>query len=373
MYLHLLTGILYLKFSSICYIFNSILTLFSLNIIYKTFPIISYLKKKPKLNEQHISVLIPIYNEEQNLKKLFNFLNLNNLDNIELIFINDSSTDRSLKILEAHKNNFNNMKVITCKKQNNVAGVLNYGFKYVSSDTDFIGVLNGDCVISYSFFNQVKNRLNNYDIKVLNVANCSQYPINSFVLKIADYDKSLRRMLFSYDNSSLNNGYFIDKQLLKDKNNWESITEDQNLALKLKNNFKITIFQDPDIHVYDSIPDTFLKFYKQQRRWIHGDILSRLNSYPNNLFDVIVNLYYFMPILTILSILFYNPPFFTAWLSEINIILCEAMLAYKSKNFKIKNLIFCFIFSFVKRFTLFLYYLDLTILFLTTGNNSIKW
>ena len=58
MYLHLLTGILYLKFSSICYIFNSILTLFSLNTIYKTVPIINYLKKIKKYENIRTNLFI---------------------------------------------------------------------------------------------------------------------------------------------------------------------------------------------------------------------------------------------------------------------------------------------------------------------------
>ena len=52
-------------------------------------------------NKINLSIVIPVYNEERYLKTLF--LDLKkyfNLKNVEIIFINDGSTDRSQIILE---------------------------------------------------------------------------------------------------------------------------------------------------------------------------------------------------------------------------------------------------------------------------------
>lgn len=363
----------FINFHNVVYLFDLALLFWTITLLQKTNPLINNISKLKKKRDVFISVLIPIFNEEKNLKNLFTYLKLNNLENIKLIFINDYSTDRSLYYLQYYSQEINNVKIVSCPKQKNVGDVLNFGFRYIDPKSDYVGVLNGDCIFSYGFFKKVKERLNNYEIPVLNVANYSQKPIISFVQKLADYDKTVRRMIFSLDSSSLNNGYFIEKKFLKKYKNWSSITEDQSLAIDLKKKIPINILQDPKISIYDKIPDNWSSYYYQIRRWCHGDILTRMSTIPKNPFDVIISIYYFLPILTIYSFLFSYEKFFVFLFSDLFVIFLEALISFKSQKYYFKKIIMCFLFALIKRILIFVYYFNICFNVIFYQTFSISW
>lgn len=60
-----------------------------------------------------VSIIIPVYNAEKTIKKTINSIINQTYDNIEIIIVNDCSTDNSLKIITNFKNNFKNFKVIS--------------------------------------------------------------------------------------------------------------------------------------------------------------------------------------------------------------------------------------------------------------------
>ena len=66
--------------------------------------------------EYKISVIIPVYNGERYINGCLESLNKQTLDNIEIIFVNDGSTDQTRDILKKISNSRDNIKVIN---QNN--------------------------------------------------------------------------------------------------------------------------------------------------------------------------------------------------------------------------------------------------------------
>ena len=88
-----------------------------------------------------ISVIIPVYNAENYLKKCIDSVINQTLTDIEIICINDGSTDNSLKILEEYALQDNRIKIIN--QENQGAGAArNAGIK-VSSGT-YIGFIDPD-------------------------------------------------------------------------------------------------------------------------------------------------------------------------------------------------------------------------------------
>ena len=89
------------------------------------------------------SVVIPVYNEEDNLGALINEIktSLNTYTDFELIFVNDCSTDKSLKVLEKEKKKFDfrilNNKTNTGQSFSILSGIQN-------SKYDTIVTLDGD-------------------------------------------------------------------------------------------------------------------------------------------------------------------------------------------------------------------------------------
>ncbi|WP_336790594.1 glycosyltransferase [Paenibacillus sp. MMO-177] len=65
------------------------------------------------MNDPLVSVIIPVYNVESYLTECLESVMNQTYRNIEIIAINDGSTDGSLGILNQYKNDYNNIQVIT--------------------------------------------------------------------------------------------------------------------------------------------------------------------------------------------------------------------------------------------------------------------
>ena len=74
-----------------------------------------------------ISVIIPVFNTEKYLKECLNSLINQTLVNIEIICINDASTDNSLNILCEYAEKDKRIKVIDLKINNRQGGARNEG------------------------------------------------------------------------------------------------------------------------------------------------------------------------------------------------------------------------------------------------------
>lgn len=88
-----------------------------------------------------VSIIVPVYNTGKYLKKALNSLKNQTLKDIEIICINDGSTDNSLKILNQYAAKDNRFRVITQKNQG--PGVArNNGLKMVTGE--YVGFMDPD-------------------------------------------------------------------------------------------------------------------------------------------------------------------------------------------------------------------------------------
>lgn len=95
--------------------------------------------------EYKVSVIIPVYNAEKNLKKTVqSVINQSiNFENIELILVDDASTDNSKKIIEYYASKYNNIHPHYSNKNHGAPGFgRNTGLKLASSK--FIMFLDND-------------------------------------------------------------------------------------------------------------------------------------------------------------------------------------------------------------------------------------
>ena len=60
-----------------------------------------------------VSVIIPVYNKENYLKECLNSVLRQSFNDMEIICINDGSTDGSLSILEKYSSNDDRIKIIS--------------------------------------------------------------------------------------------------------------------------------------------------------------------------------------------------------------------------------------------------------------------
>ena len=98
-----------------------------------------FFDKTPK-----ISVIVPVYNTEKYLNECLNSAENQTLKNIEIVCINDGSTDRSLEILKEHANKDSRIKVIS-QENKGLSSARNAGMR--SAKGKYIALLDSDDVL----------------------------------------------------------------------------------------------------------------------------------------------------------------------------------------------------------------------------------
>lgn len=114
-----------------------------------------------------ISVILPVYNAEKTLKYTIDSV-LTQKGNFELICVNDSSTDDSLKILEEYKH-YPNFKIIDLKKNAGVSHARNVGLS--ATDGDLIMFIDADDTFPSNLFLGFDKLSLNSDLVIFNYKN----------------------------------------------------------------------------------------------------------------------------------------------------------------------------------------------------------
>jgi len=105
-----------------------------------------------------ISVIIPVYNAEQYIKQCIKNINLQSYKNLEIIIVDDGSTDNTAKIAKQY-----NVKYLY---QNNsgVYSARNLGLKNATGD--YIHFMDVDDIINIDFYESVINNISNTQAEI---------------------------------------------------------------------------------------------------------------------------------------------------------------------------------------------------------------
>ncbi len=100
-----------------------------------------------------LSVIIPVYNNEKYLERCFNSILNQNINDLEIIVVNDGSTDNSDKIIQEYEKNHQEIKYF--KKENTgVADSRNYGIEKASGK--YIMFLDADDYVDIALYKNIK-------------------------------------------------------------------------------------------------------------------------------------------------------------------------------------------------------------------------
>ncbi|MBR6098425.1 glycosyltransferase [bacterium] len=110
-----------------------------------------------------VSIIIPVYNTSKYLEKCLNSLINQTLKDIEIICVNDGSTDNSLSILEKYAQKDPRV-IIRNQKNAGQSSARNNGIKIASGD--YIGFIDSDDFVDLNFYEKLYNAAteNNSDI-----------------------------------------------------------------------------------------------------------------------------------------------------------------------------------------------------------------
>lgn len=272
------------------------------------------MKKHLILKKPLISVVIPVFNAEPFLNKAIESILNQTLRDIEIIIINDASTDKSLQIINKFKKKDKRIRLINNRKNIQMSKSINLGIK--KAKTDFIARMDQDDIalpnrldIQYSFLKSHPNiAIVGSDIITINDSGDSigkrTYPTSS---------KKLKEVMFRYSPFAHPTVMFRKKVFTKlgGFNPQMVPCEDTDLWFRLGKDYEFASI--PIFLLKYRITNTSLSHQNVQNTEIVGFRI-KINAmkkygYKPSLYDIIYNLLqfatvWFMPLKT--RILFYN-------------------------------------------------------------------
>ena len=100
-----------------------------------------------------VSVIIPVYNTEKYLEKCLDSVCNQTLSDIEIICINDASTDNSLEVLKQYAATDNRIKVISFEENKGAAAARNTGIEIATGE--YIGFVDSDDYPDLDFYEKL--------------------------------------------------------------------------------------------------------------------------------------------------------------------------------------------------------------------------
>lgn len=127
-----------------------------------------------------VSIIVPVYNVEKYLRKCLNSLINQTLKEIEIICINDGSTDKSLEILEEYKNR--DSRIILLNQENSGQSIArNNGIKKATGE--YLGFVDPDDWVDLDYYEKLYNAAstNNTDIAVGGIVRVTGFKKKKFL------------------------------------------------------------------------------------------------------------------------------------------------------------------------------------------------
>lgn len=107
-------------------------------------------------NSPKISIIIPIYNCDKYLSNCIESILCQSYENIELILVNDGSTDNSLRICQKYRK-LDTRVILISKENKGVSNSRNIGIHRATGD--YIAFVDGDDVIAKNMYEILMNRI----------------------------------------------------------------------------------------------------------------------------------------------------------------------------------------------------------------------
>jgi len=115
-------------------------------------------------NKIKVSIVVPVYNVEKYLEKCVNSVLTQTLKDIEIICVNDGSTDSSLEILQAFAKKDARVRIIS-KENTGYGNTMNIGF--AAAQGEYIGIVESDDYALQEMFESLYDYAKKYDVDIV--------------------------------------------------------------------------------------------------------------------------------------------------------------------------------------------------------------
>ena len=132
-----------------------------------------------------VSVIVPIYNVEKYLPKCLDSLINQTLDDIEIILVNDGSTDNSGNIAKEYKAKYNDKFIYLEKENGGLSDARNFGIPYAKGE--YIAFLDSDDYIEEDAYEKMYEKVKKEDADYIECDFIWEYPNKQIIDKRIEY------------------------------------------------------------------------------------------------------------------------------------------------------------------------------------------
>jgi len=223
-----------------------------------------------------ISIVIPIYNSQDKIEKCLNSIVNQSYKNLEIILINDGSTDNSEEICKIFKEK--DSRIIYIKKKNSgAADTRNQGIKI--SNGKYIIFIDSDDYISNDYIEKMYNTMkkNNVGIAISGYTEINEDGTNK---KISLFNKYEKVYYFNeYINDFINYAYFTCVKMLIEKEKIKNIRFNKKLKFGEDILFAFNLLKN-NCMVYTGTADYF--YVQNQTSVTHDTSVKAAKEYIEN-------------------------------------------------------------------------------------------
>ncbi len=140
------------------------------------------------MKNNKISVIVAVYNTEKYVKKCIESLLNQTYDNIEIVVVEDCSTDNSKKVIQKYKDN-KKIKLLYNEKNSGLSYSRNRGLKEATGE--YIGYIDSDDYVEKDYFEKLINSIvkNKSEIAICDMKIVYENTNNEQISKCCNYDE----------------------------------------------------------------------------------------------------------------------------------------------------------------------------------------
>lgn len=198
------------------------------------------------MEKKKVSIILPVYNGELYLRECLESLVNQTLKDIEIIAIDDNSTDNSFSILKEYKNKYPNLRIYRNNKNIGVGATRNRGISLAKGE--YIGFVDNDDYISNTMYQTMYDLASHYKYPDIIETGLVFVKDNEYLNKDMSYALTKGGSLFKGKGKvtqiinlspSVCNKLFkrelISKEVFLEHCNWEDIAFTTTMGVKAKN------------------------------------------------------------------------------------------------------------------------------------------